>query len=91
MKFAQRKNQPTKGIGNRIFQGIILLFILIIFVFFLSALANIIWKGLGGFVEGVASIENNEIWISSGRGVSPHRWYSPRAARHDSVKFRGRQ
>lgn len=57
MKFAQRKNQPAKGIGNRIFQGIILLFILIIFVFFFSALANIIWKGLGGFVESVASTE----------------------------------
>nr|DAW11797.1 MAG TPA: hypothetical protein [Bacteriophage sp.]DAW99029.1 MAG TPA: hypothetical protein [Bacteriophage sp.] len=23
--------------------------------------------------------------------MNPHRWYSPRAARYDSVKFRGRQ
>ena len=28
---------------------------------------------------------------SSGRGAIPHRWYSPRAARHDSVRFRSRQ
>lgn len=27
---------------------------------------------------------------SSGRGEIPHRWYSPRAARHDSVKLRSR-
>ena len=28
---------------------------------------------------------------SSGQGVIPYRWYSPRAARHDSVKLRSRQ
>ena len=28
---------------------------------------------------------------SSGQGASPYRWYSPRAARHDSVKLRSRQ
>lgn len=28
---------------------------------------------------------------SSGQGAIPYRWYSPRAARHDSVKLRSRQ
>ena len=35
-------------------------------------------------------ITNKCIW-SSGQGEIPYRWYSPRAARHDSVRFRSRQ
>ena len=33
----------------------------------------------------------NKLIPSSGQGASPYRWYSPRAARHDSVRFRSRQ
>lgn len=44
-------------LGNKIFQGILLTLILVLFMFFLSALANIVWKGLGGILQSIASPE----------------------------------
>lgn len=44
-------------LGNKIFQSIIFIVIFVLFVFFLSALANIVWKGLGGIVQSIASPE----------------------------------
>ena len=46
-----------QAIGNRLFQGIVLLIIIILFVFVFSALANIVWKGLAGLLQSIASPE----------------------------------
>ncbi|MEN6327163.1 MAG: hypothetical protein ABFD18_13300, partial [Syntrophomonas sp.] len=63
-----KRNQPftkdrpiappkPQAIGNRLFQGIIIFIVLILLGFVFSALANIIWKGLAGIVQSVASRE----------------------------------
>jgi len=46
-----------RQISNKLFQFIIGTFILVLFVFFLSAIANIVWKGLGGLAESLGSKE----------------------------------
>ncbi|MDD3270112.1 MAG: ABC transporter permease [Syntrophomonadaceae bacterium] len=46
-----------QAIGNRLFQGIIVFIIFILLGFVFSALANIVWKGLSGFVQSIASPE----------------------------------
>lgn len=42
---------------NRFFQGLVVLVILILFAFVLSALANIVWKGTAGLAASIASEE----------------------------------
>ncbi len=42
---------------NRLFQALLLLFILILFTFVFSALANIVWKGMAGLAQSIASEE----------------------------------
>lgn len=42
---------------NRLFQALLALFILILFVFVFSALANIVWKGLAGLAQSIFSKE----------------------------------
>lgn len=54
--------QPIWGKGsprlsNSIFQGLVVLVILILFAFILSALANIVWKGTAGMAGSLASEE----------------------------------
>ncbi|MDD2619730.1 MAG: ABC transporter permease [Syntrophomonadaceae bacterium] len=46
-----------QAIGNKLFQTIILFIIFILLLFVFSALANIVWKGLGGFIQSIASPE----------------------------------
>ncbi|MDD3168954.1 MAG: ABC transporter permease [Eubacteriales bacterium] len=47
----------SKVISNSIFRCIIYVIVFILFIFMLSALANIIWKGVGGLVQSIASQE----------------------------------
>lgn len=42
---------------NRLFQGLVLLFIIILFMFVFSALANIVWKGMAGLPQSIGSQE----------------------------------
>jgi molybdate transport system permease protein len=42
---------------NRLFQGLVVLIIFILFIFILAALANIIWKGSAGLAASIASEE----------------------------------
>lgn len=46
-----------RSISNRLFKCIIIFIIFLLFVFVFSALANIVWRGLGGFVNTVANQE----------------------------------
>ncbi len=41
----------------RLFQALLMLFVFILFAFFFSALANVVWKGLGGLAQSIASEE----------------------------------
>ncbi len=49
--------QELQAIGNRLFQGIIVFIVFILFAFVFSALANIVWKGLAGLLQSIASRE----------------------------------
>lgn len=54
------KLPPAKNIqvlNNWLFQGLIILIILILFVFFFSALANIVWKGIAVLAQSIANPE----------------------------------
>lgn len=46
-----------EGINNKFFQYMIIFIVLILFIFFLSALANVIWVGLSGFAKNIVSEE----------------------------------
>lgn len=54
-KLPPAKNVPV--LNNWLFQGLIILIILILFTFFFSALANIVWKGMASLVQSIASPE----------------------------------
>ena len=54
-KLPTPKNFRT--INNWFFQGIVLFIVFILFGFFFSALANIVWKGLAGLAQSIASQE----------------------------------
>lgn len=45
------------AVKNRLFQTLLVFFIFILFLLIFSALANIVWKGLGGLVQTIASEE----------------------------------
>lgn len=51
------ENSAAVNIKNRLFQGLVGLFIVILFIFVFSALANIVWKGMGGLVQSLYSRE----------------------------------
>lgn len=47
----------SNAISNKVFQGFIVLVTLVLFLFFLTALGNIVWKGLGGILESISGEE----------------------------------
>jgi len=54
----RRKVHGYSGIiGNNFFQAILIFIVMILFVFFLAALANVVWKGLASLSESIASQE----------------------------------
>jgi molybdate transport system permease protein len=50
-------NVCVRPINNKVFQGIILIMVLLLFGFFLIALSHVVWKGLAGFAQSVSSRE----------------------------------
>ncbi|MGI5878976.1 MAG: ABC transporter permease [Syntrophomonadaceae bacterium] len=54
-KLPRAKKLPV--INNRLFQGFIILVIMILSAFIFSALANIVWKGMGGLAQSIVSPE----------------------------------
>jgi molybdate transport system permease protein len=57
MALRQNKVSSKKAVSNHFFKWFIVITIFILFLFFLSTLANIVWKGLAGLVESIASSE----------------------------------
>ena len=52
---AMRKHAAVK---NRLFQALLMLLIFVLFIFVFSALANIVWKGMAGLANSIASPRN---------------------------------
>ncbi len=54
-KMPTQKNSTT--VKNRLFQALLVFFIFVLFAFVFSALAHIVWKGLAGMAQSIASKE----------------------------------
>lgn len=51
------QNRPFRLPGNRIFQGVLVVLILMVLSLILSALANVVWKGFGGLAASLVTEE----------------------------------